>query len=262
MFIEEIMNLCRDGKCGDVVRLIEGNDFLRSIQLLYEEGRFFEAMEKISGRYPDRDEPADIRMVKSWCLYRRKEYEEAKKQALQAGGIEAEELLAQLAAYVDKDDATLTEIHQNHPDNPSVCNGLAIRARDSDSNISTKLLIEAVARMMNKKGIAAIHFINNAARTLLAKGNGSTDIIIAIGLWQTALLKYGYENYHHRAAVCFWISSAYEQLGEMALAMKFAMESLALWEEQLNREPDNPSFIERRSGANDRVETLRTLSKK
>jgi len=256
------MDLCRDGKCGDVVRLIEGNDFLRSIQSLYEEGRFLEAMEKISGRYPDGDEPADIRMVKAWCHYRRKEYEEAKKQALQAGGIEAEELLAQLAAYVEKNDKILVSIHHRHPDNPSVCNAMAIRAKDNDSDISITLIVAAVAQMMNKEGIAAIHFINNAARTLLAKGKGNTDIIIAIGLWQTALLKYGYENYHHRAAVCFWISSAYEKLGDIPLAMKFAMESLVLWEEQLNREPDNPSFIERRSGANDRIETLRVLSKK
>ncbi|MFA6252553.1 MAG: hypothetical protein WCX74_04090 [Candidatus Paceibacterota bacterium] len=201
-------------------------------------------------------------MVRAWCLYRRKEYEEAKKQALQAGGIEAYELLAQIAAYVDKDDVTLTKLHQKYPDNASVCNGLAIRSRDPDSELSVRLITEAVMRMMNRRDIAAIHFINNAARTLLAKGNGSTDVIMAIGLWQTALLKYGFENFHHRAAVCFWVSNAYEKLGEMALAMKFAMESLVLWDEQLNREPDNSGFVKSRSGASDRVESLRALSKK
>jgi hypothetical protein len=234
------------------------------VKKLYEEGRSSEALEKITASYPTLDTmPVEIMEVKAWCYFRREEYVEATETALAAaekGSINGQELLAQLAGYVSKDDELLKKIHQKFPNSPSVWNALAIRARDGDSIIPAQLIVEAALRFINNENIGAINLINNTARLLLAKGNGGSDTITAIGFWQIALMNYGDKNYHHRAAVYFWLSNAYENIGEMSSAIQSATNSLILWDRQVIFDPDNPKFKKNLAGAEERLEELKRKS--
>jgi tetratricopeptide (TPR) repeat protein len=233
---------------------------MTTIQELYEDGRFSEALKKIASDYPPSClMPIDVVVIKAWCHYRLGDYAEATKTALAAyenGSIKGEELLAQLAAYVSKDDELIMNIHQKLPNNPSVCNALAIRARDADSNIPLELILRATLRMARDNRIGAVHLANNTARALLAKGKYLCDVFIAIGLWETCRLRYGDKNYHHRAAVHFWLSHAYERAGEHPLAVDNAEDSVTLWEQQVVLDPENIKFKEGLEGARKRLDEL------
>jgi tetratricopeptide (TPR) repeat protein len=227
---------------------------------LYEEGKCSEALEEISRVYPSANVmPAEIMAIKGWCHFRLQQYHEATEAALMAdekGSPKGSELLAQLAAYVSKDDKAIEAIRQKMPGNLSVCNAFAIRARDKDSRIPKEMIVEAAIKAMSGEEIAATNLINNTARLLLAKGDGFGDTVTAIIFWRIALQRYGDKNYHHRAAVHFWMSKAYESLGNKALAIQSALSSLQLWEEQVNLDPANPKFKESLEGARRRVEEL------
>jgi hypothetical protein len=203
--------------------------------------------------------PIEVMEVKAWCHFRREEYAKATETALLAVDKKSEkglELLAQLIGYISKDDEALKNIHQKLPNNVSVCNAFAIRARDADSTIPIEMVIKAALRHINDSGIGATNLINNTARLLLAKGNGSYDTITAIGFWHIALINYGNKNHHHRAAVYFWLSKAYESLGEISSAIESALNSLKLWDEQVILDPDNPKFKKNLTGAEERLEEL------
>lgn len=228
------------------------------LQSLYKEGKCSEALKEVASNYPSLDKmPVEIKEIKAWCHFRMEEYAQASEAALSAGSTNADELMAQIAGYVSKDDAMIMKIHRKLPDNPGVCNALAIRARDKDSTIPIELIVETALKLVDDDRIAAVNLINNAARLLIAKGNGSSDTVMAIGFWQIALLKYGDMNYHHRAAVYFWLSKAYESLNEKKLARKSAEESLALWQKQTSLEPGNPKFLRDYEGAKKRLEELK-----
>lgn len=238
-------------------------EFIEEISNLYKEGKIEEAMNAISSKYPLIDEmPRDVLEVEAWCLFRFEKYELATKAALmltEKGSQKGHELLAQIVGYVNKDDALLEQIFQKLPVNVSVCNAYAIRARDSDSHIKVRKVLLAAISYMNDEEIAAAHLLNNTARLLMAKGYEGTnmDIVTAIGFWQIALQKYGDTNYHHRAAVHFWLSKAYENLDNKQLAIKSAQKSLTLWVKQISLDPNNPKFNENLIGAEKRLEELK-----
>jgi len=233
---------------------------IEQLQELYKEGKTAEVLYRILLNFPlGRSLPVEIEELKGWCHFRREEYKEATETAVSAtrkGSVKASELLIQLAAYVNKDDRMMEVIHQGLPNNSSVCNAFAIRARDPDSKIPVKLIMDAAMRSINKDDLGAINLLNNTARLLLEKGNRSSDTMMAIGLWETALIKYGEKNYHHRAAVMFWLSNAYESLEDRPLAIKMAQESVKLWEYQASLDPDNSKFKKNLDGAKNRLENL------
>jgi hypothetical protein len=233
---------------------------IEQLRELYDEGKTAEVLYRILLDFPfGRDLPVEIEEIKGRCHFRREEYAEATKVAISAsqkGSEEASELLIQLSAYVNKDDRTMEIIRQGLPNNSGVCNAFAIRARDSDSNIAVKLILDAAIRSINKNDLASINLLNNTARLLLEKGNHSSDTIMAIGLWEIALIKYGEKNYHHRAAVMFWMSTAYKSLGDLSSASKKAKESLTLWEYQISLDPTNSKFKKNLEGAKKRFENL------
>lgn len=239
---------------------------VEELERLYEDGKSLEALGRIAASYPTLDAmPVEAMEIMGYCHFRREEYDQATEIALKAierGSVKAEELLAQLAGYVSKDDELLTKIHFKLPKNPGVCTAIAIRARDNDSTIPKGIVIKTALRFMGDDlaghdCIAATNLINNTARLLLAKGNRSSDTVMAIGFWQIALLKYGDANYHHRAAVHFWLSKAYENLKEKKLAIKCAEDSLALWEKQVDLDPTNPGFKKKLEGARARLAELK-----
>jgi hypothetical protein len=157
---------------------------------------------------------------------------------------------------VSKDDVLLSNIQKKLPGNPSVCNAYSIRARDADSNIPVEKIVSIAIGHVTNDEIASVHLLNNTARLLLAKGSKKEDLIMAIGFWQIVLMKYGNANYHHKAAVHFWLSKAYERLDQKPLALKSAKKSLALWVKQISLDPNNPNFNKSLIGAEDRIKEL------
>ncbi len=232
------------------------------LQKMYDEGKTAEALYKILLQCPRGlgiDMPIKMAEIKAMCHFSRGEYGEATETALSAlhcGSTKAAELLIQLAAYVDKDDKAMKAIRLGLPKSPSVCNAFAIRARDTDSNISKELIVNATLKMFNDDSIGATHLINNTARLLLKKGNTPSEIVMAIGFWHIAISRYGDLNYHHRAAVYFWLSKAYEKLGDKTIAIKSAKKSLMLWVKQISLDPTNQKFNEKIIGAEKRLEEL------
>ncbi|HNY35832.1 MAG TPA: hypothetical protein PLD14_02435 [Candidatus Pacearchaeota archaeon] len=241
-------------------------EFIEKVRNLYADGRIEEAMNAISSKYPLIDEmPVDVLEVEAWCLFRFKKYELAAKASLvlaEQGSQKGYELLAQIAGYVNKDDELLEKIFQKLPINVNVCNAYAIRARDPDSRIRVRKVLLSAISYMNEEEISVAHLLNNTARLLMAKGYEGTnmDIVTAIGFWQIALSKYGSKNYHHRAAVYYWLSKAYEKLGMLNEAEENAKKSLNLWEEQVALDKNNPKFQENLEGAKRRFEELQKLS--
>lgn len=236
---------------------------VETIHKLYKEGRFEEALKIILSAYQSTNEmPDEILEIEAWCRFRFKEYEKANESALVLSGrgnSSGLEIQAQIAAYVTKDDKLLEKLYWQKPKNPGIANAIAIRARDEDSVISTTVVVCAAMGMMNDNRISSIHVINNTARLIFERSyfKSHDDIIMAIGFWQIALEKYGDGNYHHRAAVHFWMSKAYERLGEKSLAIKSAQKSLTLWVKQISLDPSNPKFNENFTGAEKRLEDLK-----
>lgn len=240
-------------------------DSIENIRDLYERGQIEKVMNAISSKYSLIDEmPVDVLEIEACCLFRFKKYELAAKAALllsEKGSQKGLELLAQIAGYVTKDDELLDKIFQKLPVDVSVCNAYAIRARDPDSRIRVRKVIASAFSYMIDEEIAVAHLLNNTARLLMAKGYEGTnlDIVTAIGFWQIALSKYGDKNYHHRAAVYFWLTKAYERLGMLNEAEENAKKSLDLWEKQVALDQNNPKFQENLEGAKRRLEELQKL---
>lgn len=235
-------------------------ELLKIVRKYYEEGKFEKALRAISKNYSSsKDMPDEILELAALSLFRFEDYQGATELAIILANRKNQkglELLAQITAYANKDDDLLSSIYQKLPNNIAVCNAYAIRARDADSNIRVGYVIDAAIQHMNDNEVASIHLLNNAARLLLAKGDDKGDMAVAVWFWEIALLKYGKKNYHHRAAVYFWLSKAYERLGKNSLAIASAKKSLVLWVKQISLDPINQKFQDNFVGAEKRLEEL------
>lgn len=218
---------------------------------LYERGENAKIVEIVTSMLKE-VEPDD-EIILAWAYFNLGEYKKALDIAMR---LEAFELVIQLVAYVSKGDKLIEEIRQKFPNNLNVCNALAIRARDADSDIQSETIILAALKCLSDDSIGAINLLNNTARLLLEKGDSSKDVVIAIGFWQIALVKYGDKNYHHRAAIHFWLSKAYERIGVKGAAKLAARESAVLWKKQLSLDSSNKRFEERFDGALKRIQEL------
>ncbi|HEY4496808.1 MAG TPA: hypothetical protein VI432_01490, partial [Candidatus Paceibacterota bacterium] len=134
------------------------------IQRLYDEGKTEEALRQIGLVLPEWDDPEEVEhlyAIKAWCHYRRKEYDLCRQAIVNAGnGVKAKECLAQLTAYVDKDDDLLAQIVLSLPDNVGVANAYMIRARDKDSVITHEGVMEVVRRLLGSDEISATNLVN------------------------------------------------------------------------------------------------------
>jgi len=240
----------------------EADKFESELNALYKKGQNEEILKRIADKFPSIEGmPASILMIKGWAHYRRKEYQDAKDAWTLAinkeDSLRAWEGMAQLAAYVLKQDHIVAAAANKVPNSSSVCNAYAIRARDKDSNISVAMIVDAALRMFNTPEIGAVNLLNNTARLLIEKPREQSDLLLALGFFHAALAKYGEDkNYHHRAGVWYWISVIYEKLGDQSLAANAAKESFQLWQTQATLAPDNQSFIEKLERARKRLEAF------
>jgi len=229
---------------------------LEKLQGLYLEGRVSEIKEIVLSLSEDEKSP-EIEMILAWAYFHLGDDEslEIAKRLYQQGNEDAFEFMVQYAAYKSKDDKLIKEIQEKDPNDPSVFNALSIRARDVDSNIPIELVDAAALYFVNDERIGAVNLLNNAGRLHFAKG-GKKGIVTAIGYWHVAIVKYGDKNYHHRAAVYFWLSKAYEALDAKDIALKMANESIALWRLQVALDPENAQYREKLEGARKRIQEL------
>jgi len=231
----------------------------RHIENIYAKGQFCEVLKGIRDAWPIIETaPKRIRIIKAWCLYRVKKYEQAMNIANELGDsvIEAVELKATIYAYADKNYKKLEELHHRFPGNIAICNAVAISGRDKDCPFSIQYIKSITEKIEDDGSIAVGHVWNNIGRALDAKGNNSNDLADAILFSHKAMERYGKDNYHHRAALSFWISKYFEGIGNMYLAIGAAKRSLKLWIKAMSLDPENSSFKKSFEGAQKRLEEL------
>lgn len=209
---------------------------------LRSEGKFTELKTAICSTTEERRTLEENKLL-GWALYRLGEYEASFELALKINDLE---LASQISAYVTKDDALIDEALETFPDNPTFWNARVIRARDPDfGRFCLKKFFQKDEEFANSEEIGAINFRNNLARLFLAKGDHYKDPWVALGLWNSVVIRYihhGEGNVHHLAAVYFWMLQAYLKLGEKSLAIEMARQSAELWEIQSKRDPQNLEF--------------------
>lgn len=236
---------------------------LEQAQKLYDEGKMAEALVALAALLvlqPDSSQNGEIRALMGWCHYHCKEYKDAHDLARVAGSVtKAKELLATMYAAVPGyvDDTSLLRLVDELPGNVAVTNALLIRARAKDSSVFTHA--EVLQGVLQHRGdeVRVAHICNNAARFFQEKARDDADLITALGLFDCALLKYGFTaNYHHRAALHYWKSLVIERLFGKAAAVFTAMRSCELWQQQLALDPTNVSFQQKLAAAEKRRAAL------
>lgn len=231
----------------------------KKLETMYEQGDCSGIVEEIS-QLKEEKITVDIRRILAWAYFRLGRIEESWKLAKilsSEGDKKSRDIMSQIEAYVCHRDP----VHGEEL-TVSMKNAMAIRARDADSDIPTSVVMDMTFEHMLDEDIAGINLANNTARLLLAraelsKPEGVREVQLAIVLWENCLFRYGEnKNYHHRAAVCFWLTKAYEELGRIDLALFAAHRSIRLWEAQAAIDPENKSFKEKLENAYKRLEEL------
>lgn len=233
---------------------------VQAAQELYDQGKFGEALELVNeflGRDLEEEQYRQLVSIKAWCHYRRKEYDQARSMAKASKmSIKSQELLATIAAYVDKDDQVLSEIAEELQDNAGVANALIIKARDSNAVFYDHIRVADTAFRFRESG-ETVHanIWHNAARYFLAKKRGTKDLNRALGFIEGALALYGDgdKNLHHRAAANFWKSKILEELFGKEAARASAHESRKLWERQVELDPSTEQHKKQLENAMARV---------
>ena len=236
-------------------------DKVQKVQELYDASRFEDALELISaegqGQMTTTQDWAELMRIKAWCHWRRKEYEEARKIAKEYG---IYEILAYLAAYVDKEFEALLALRPHLENNINFWNAVVIIARTNDLPDQEALVREALGLLLRagfpwKVGeVAEANLAHNLGRYY---AEGSDDE--AALRWYVSA-RDAYEilggNWHHRAALHFWMSKSHEALGNLAEALFAQRASVALWHIQCDLDPKNESFQKNLAGGKERLAEL------
>ncbi len=229
----------------------------KKIRSLYDQGKFDECLERIKS-----PTSGDEYALGGWCHYRKGNYKTAREWFVKAGDVQfAREGLAYLAAYIDKDDETLERLAAELGDCVNVQNALAIRARDPEHNISPNWRSEMEGRansvLSKNQGTSEANLCHNLGRLFLEKATGEEDLLTALDYFALAESFYGEdENWHHRAALNFWISKAYEKLKNKESAIKAARKSILLWARQITLDPKTASHVTKFNNAVNRLVEL------
>jgi len=209
---------------------------------LYDRGEFDKCLAAVKLepeiRLEGGPERGELLALGGWCYYRKGDYETARKWFQNAGPVNfAREGLTYLAAYIDKDDVELRKLVQELGDRVNTRNALVIRARDPDSTVSGDEVMESVLRF-REDTVEVANLCHNAGRFFFEKGKSDKDLLIALGLLEAALVRYGIDrNWHHRGAANFWKSRVLERLYDKRAALEAARESLYCWTQQVILDP-------------------------
>jgi tetratricopeptide (TPR) repeat protein len=234
------------------------------IQQAYARGEIPIAMDMardaIAKHRPEDPEVPILWVLLGWCHYRHQEYDVVRSCLQEAGDVDpALELAGYLAAYVDKDDVRLQEIAGRLLGNVNVQNALVIRARDQGSAVGHLTVLQSLSHFSGQ-AVEVANLYHNAARFFLAKVRkelGEEDLQVSLAFIGIAIEKYGVSaNWHHRAAASFWKSHILDRLGDKREALHSAEQSLFLWNEAVDRDPQNKGFKDNRDNAIKRIAEL------
>ena len=217
---------------------------VEELRSMYDQGEFTDCLKATQGeldtRAQDDPERGEFCALAGWCEYRKKEYQVARKWFLEAGSVSfAREGLAYLAAYVDKDDAALTELAYELGDRINIQNALTIRARATDSIITQEEVMEGVLRF-NEDTVETANLYHNAGRVFfdIVRRPGKEDFVRALGLFDMARARYGIDrNWHHRGALNYWRARTLRALLDKRAALEAARDSLFCWTQQVIIDP-------------------------
>gem|GEM_PF-3114820 len=207
------------------------------------------------------EEAEELHAFKGWALYRQKNFEEAREEALRAQNTERGlRCLAAIESYLGNLEEAKSYL-EKLPNTPAKANARMIGFREP-TDLTPKEEVLAVAyewvnEIIDKTNTA--NLMNNTARWLLAKSKGKEDMMLALGFMRSAIELYGAgtTNLHHRASANFWVSKIMEELFGAQAAVTAAEESLTLWEIQLSLDPENKkNFANSREGAANRLREL------
>lgn len=236
--------------------------FIEEINQLYKSGKYGEVIKQIREKYPELIyAPPEILEILAWCYYRNNQYQEVRSiikiaKSLEYSNLEAIEL--QLRAYVDGDIKAALSILEKDTSDPRICNAFIIAARNQKSpETYVDFAKELVKKHELSSEIAAIHMQNNFGRLLLAIGQA----IKANGQFMIAYVRYGEEgNFHHRAAILYWQAKGSEELGDIDTALSVINRSCHLWRQALDLDPENRQFAENLANAKAYTEELHKKS--
>jgi hypothetical protein len=80
----------------------------------------------------------------------------------------------------------------------------------------------------------------------------------ALDCWNRAYKRYGNGNFHHRAALQYWVYNAYMKLGDKDSATLAAELSYSLWQQAAEADPSNEAFKKKMANAKSIYENLAT----
>jgi len=199
----------------------------------------------------------EIRVRMAWCYYKMQRYPEAKADATEANTERGDELLAQIAASVDKDFKALDRFRLKWPGNVGIANAWVTSAFNR-TDVSHEDVRAAAKFFGGKdKGRAGVNIIRNAGVFFFKNSRSQADleeagryIQQAIELWGTGA------SFDHRASAHGLASEVQEKLGKLIPALGEAILSSDLWSVACERDPKNQAFSEKRKKASDRVRRL------
>ena len=227
---------------------------IKQLRALYEQGNNTRIVRIIS-RVPEEERTTEELYILAWAYFRLGKYIKCYNTASilkEKGDGRADGIMAQVRAKIGEDERELLLLHEEYPDDRSILNAVIICARNDSTNIPIEFVNNALVIVEGETGIVSNHVRNNAARVFLKVGT-KEEIRRAIDLWMFVGTAYGEKNYHHRAAVFFWLSKAYEKLGVFDSAEAMAEISLDLWKKQFKEDSENLQWQKNLQNAEERL---------
>lgn len=234
----------------------------KKVTELYDAGKFGEVIELVREAYPDLTKASSGNLEKlAWSHYRRNEFGLARSVAMTGISIGYEDLESVKVQidtnYVDKKTniKVVMDILSEDKSDPKICNVFIVAARNEENPKQyIAQALEYVQKFKNSDSIAAINMQHNMGRLYLAIG----DYEAAIDYLNRAYERYGSRNFHHRAALQYWVYDAYMKLGDKDSATLAAERSYVLWQEAVEADPSNEVFKEKMANAKSIHENLAT----
>jgi len=212
---------------------------------LYDAGKYGQVIEYVIEKCPDLSKASSGVLEKmAWSYYRRDKFGLARNIAtmgVKLGYKDLESIIVQIDVYFGKDIKVVQDVLSENENDPKICNAFIVAARgqkNPEQYISQAL--RYVQKFKNSDNISAIHMQNNMGCLYMATG----DYEAALDCWRRAYERYGEGNFHHRAALQYWVHKAYLELITKDAALNAAKLSLDLWIEAVEADPENKTFQE------------------
>ena len=251
----------------------ETNFRIAALKELYDQGDFQGAFigsdrmikEHKSKPFLDEKQYNDLLAIRAWSQYRHQQYAGSMqdgKELEERGDKRGIEIQAHSALQL-KDYAAMRRTWNYVGDNSAIRNSLMAWFGLDSTPEEEAPFDEGVRLAYSFRGdsIADINGRNNGGKFFLRKGKTRIDKFKTLGLFFEAELLYGTEsNWHHRAALAYWISKTFEDLGERGLAKDYAQAAVDLWDIAISKDPTNKEMPQKRANAQSRLKELQTLS--